>query len=331
MRYYKPKLVNGLDQKLSDRELMGYPNFFTSTRLQSTEHLYEKMRYLTLTELALVAESPEKSLDERFVAGNLLSLLGDYRIDVFNPQMVMVSGCQVKLGLSSEDIDKVMIKYPNLGLKREWIEKETPAYEVTIATFRIGKYPVTNQEYLVFLQDTNFPEIPTSWEFGRYPHHRANHPVYTVSDVAADNYVLWLKKKTSRLFRLPTEAEWELAAGGTDGREFPWGNEFLRDHANTIESGLLTSTPVGIFPAGCSPFGASDMAGSVEEYVADDYAPYPGGRWICDDLILSNCTYRIARGGSFTRFRDLARCRRRHGRYPKMLYVMGFRIAEDIQ
>jgi formylglycine-generating enzyme required for sulfatase activity len=69
------------------------------------------------------------------------------------------------------------------------------------------------------------------------------------------------------------------------------------------------------------------MAGNVEEYVADDYKPYPGSTAPQDDLVLANGNYRVARGGSFTRFYDLARCKRRHGHYPKDIYVMGFRLA----
>jgi formylglycine-generating enzyme required for sulfatase activity len=72
------------------------------------------------------------------------------------------------------------------------------------------------------------------------------------------------------------------------------------------------------------------MAGNVEEYVADDYAPYPGAARVEDDLSRARGRYRVARGGGFTRYRDLARCKRRHGRFPKAIYVMGFRLAETL-
>ncbi|MBF3728094.1 SUMF1/EgtB/PvdO family nonheme iron enzyme, partial [Burkholderia pseudomallei] len=65
------------------------------------------------------------------------------------------------------------------------------------------------------------------------------------------------------------------------------------------------------------------------EYVADDYRPYPGGEAIADDLAVTQGGYRIARGGSFTRFGDLARCARRHGRYQRDIYAMGFRLVES--
>ena len=85
-----------------------------------------------------------------------------------------------------------------------------------------------------------------------------------------------------------------------------------------------------MFAAGNSPFGVADLAGNVEEYVADDYAPYPGGSVVDDHLQQIHGRYRVARGGCFARFRDLARTRRRHGHNPRSpAYAMGFRLAES--
>ncbi len=106
------------------------------------------------------------------------------------------------------------------------------------------------------------------------------------------------------------------------------GEEFQPEAANTVEAGPLTTTPIGIYPEGRGPFGLSDMAGNVEEYVADVYRPYPAGVPITDDLRRTQGDYRIARGGSFARYGDLARCRRRHGWYDKQIYAIGFRLAE---
>ncbi|MEO5873590.1 MAG: SUMF1/EgtB/PvdO family nonheme iron enzyme, partial [Streptosporangiaceae bacterium] len=117
-------------------------------------------------------------------------------------------------------------------------------------------------------------------------------------------------------------------ASSGDGREYPWGEDFEPDRANTVDGGPLSTTPVGVYPAGRTPSGLDDMAGNVEEYVADDYLPYPGGPEIEDDLVRELGRYRVARGGSFTRYGDLARCRRRHGRYARDIYAMGFRLAE---
>ncbi|MFD0385194.1 formylglycine-generating enzyme family protein [Streptomyces stramineus] len=144
-----------------------------------------------------------------------------------------------------------------------------------LPAFRIALHPVTNAEYRLFLEDTGSTWLPTSWRFGVYPELLANHPVWTVPAEAADAYAAWLAARTGRAFRLPTEAEWEYAASGGDGREFPWGDAFVPGNANTVEEGPLTTTPIGVHPAGRSPFGVHDLAGNVEEYVADDYAPTP--------------------------------------------------------
>ncbi len=313
----------------TDREIMGYPEAYVATRHDELQRLMLPFMGRSTDELIALCESVAAPLEQRLGAGTLLGILGDPRIDTLNPAMVQVDGGTVTIGLDYEDLDRVVADYGDLFIDRSWIEKECPAHQVELKPYGIARYPVTNSEFRAFLLATGYPEIPTSWELGRYPDHQANHPVYTVTAAAAAAYAAWLVERTGRRFRLPTEAEWEYAAAGPGRRTFPWGEGFEPDHANTIESGLLRSTPVGIFPKGRSPFGAEDMAGNVEEYVAEDYAPYPGGPQIADDLVERVGDYRVARGGSFSRFRDLARCKRRHGRYPRAVYVMGFRLVEE--
>jgi toxoflavin biosynthesis protein ToxD len=271
------------------------------------------------------------SLVERIAAGQFLALLGDPRIQTFSPTMLEIQGGEVQLGLDESDIDQVLNEFNGLGIQRSWIEKECPRYTVELKNFKLAQFPVTHQEFRDFLMDTHFDELPDSWTFRRYPSERANHPVYTVTHQAAEAYASWLSAKTGRAFRLPTEAEWEWAATGPDGRTFPWGNQFDADYANTCETGLFNSTPVGVFLEGVSPFGVYDMAGNVEEYVADNYKPYPKGHHIQDHLVDIHGQYRVARGGGFVRYRDLLRTRRRHGHNPRSsTYVMGFRLAESM-
>jgi toxoflavin biosynthesis protein ToxD len=178
------------------------------------------------------------------------------------------------------------------------------------------------------LADTEYSVLPTSWRFGRYPHELANHPVWSVSKAAASMYASWLSQQLGRRFRLPTEAEWEYAASGGHDRKYPWGNEFHPDTANTVETGPLTTTPIGMYPAGRSPFGVDDLSGNVAEHVTDDYGPYPGTIHTDDDLTISRQTCVITRGGSFTTFGDLARCRSRHEWHPQQPHPVGFRLAE---
>ncbi|WP_246563986.1 formylglycine-generating enzyme family protein [Streptomyces roseirectus] len=278
--------------------------------------------------LASVASSAHEPFGRRLAAGTLLALLGDPRIRVFEPELVAVPAAKVTIGIPSERVAEVARRWSHVGVLEEWIAKEAPQHDVDIAEFRIGRYPVTNAEYRVFLEETRATWLPTSWRFGVFPRELANHPVWGVPAEAGDAYAAWLARRTGRLFRLPTEAEWEYAASGGDGREYPWGEGFRAECANTVEAGPLTTTPVGIHPAGRSPFGLDDVAGNVEEFVADDYRAYPGGAPEPDDLLLTRGSYRVARGGSFTRYGDLTRCARRHGWYDKAIYAIGFRLAE---
>jgi len=325
-----PEFETILCGNMTDRERLGLPNHYVADRLAGQiSHLYQELRALNTERLLDIIGNQDHELAERVVAGNLLALIGDPRINTLNPAMVDIPGGVVKIGLKPEAVDDVLARFSKLGLNETWIQKECPEHIVTLSDYRLGKYPVTNSEYRDFLLSSQYPEQPSSWTFGRFPVERANHPVYTLSAEACEAYAQWLSAQTGRRFRLPSEAEWEYAAAGPQGLEFPWGDDFDEDLANTCETGLFDSTAVGIFPGGQSIFGVFDLAGNVEEYVADNYQPYPGGTLIDDHLSQIHGSYRVARGGSFARFRDLARTRRRHGHNPRSVtYAMGFRLAE---
>ncbi len=331
--WHWPKIEGVLCGTMTDRERLGLPDHFASARFEDIlPGLYHRMKALDTDAYLDIVENLDRPLPERMVAGNLLALTGDPRISAQNPAMIAIQGGEVYIGLDEADIASVMERFSHIGLDEKWIRKECPRHSVHLKDFAIAKYPVTNAEYREFLLDSLYPELPTSWEFRRYPLEKANHPVYTLSADAADAYAAWLSQKTGRSFRLPLEAEWEYAASGPQGLEFPWGNDFKADYANTVETGLFSTTPVGIFSVGNSPFGLCDMAGNVEEYVQDSYAAYAQGQFIDDHLVQLNGAYRVARGGCFSRLRDLARTRRRHGRNPaSATYAMGFRLAENIR
>jgi formylglycine-generating enzyme required for sulfatase activity len=316
---------------MTDRERLGLPDRHLDRSMEAAlTQAYAELRAASGDVLLDTMVSPASTLAARIACGNLLALVGDPRICVERPEMVDIVGGDVEIGLPSREIGAVLERFRGLGLDRSWIEKECPRHRVTLLPYRLACYPVTNAEYRAFLLDTGHPELPSNWHFRRFPQERANHPVYTISPESADAYASWLAQRTGRGFRLPTEAEWEWAAAGPEHREFPWGPLFDADLANTAETGLFSSSPVGAFVGGESPFGLMDMAGNVEEYVADVYAAYPGGSFVADHLVQIQGTYRVARGGSFARFRDLARTRRRHGHNPKSAtYAMGFRLAES--
>jgi toxoflavin biosynthesis protein ToxD len=285
-------------------------------------------RHLSVDALVELVESPSADLATRHAAGLHLGLVGDPRITTDPPTMIAIPAGRSIIGIEPHQVDAVTAEWAPFGVQRNWIAKESPRHTAAIGAFHIAKYLVTNGEYLAYVLDDPSAERPTAWAHGVYPIGTDNQPVYSVSPDAADAYAAWFAARTGQAFRLPTEAEWEYAATGGDGRQYPWGEMWNPRFANTAEAGPLTTTPVGIYVEGSSPFGVADMAGNVEEYVADNYRPYPGAPVIHDDLIDTHgATYRIARGGSYARHGDLARCARRHGWYPSDHFAMGFRLA----
>jgi formylglycine-generating enzyme required for sulfatase activity len=201
--------------------------------------------------------------------------------------------------------------------------KSTPRHRVELDAFEIARFPVTEGEYAAFVRETGYWELPAHWRDGRPSPWRSNHPVHGVGWQGATLYAEWLSERSGLRYRIPTEAEWEKAARGADGRAFPWGERFDPARCNTREGGVGDTTPVGIYPEGASPCGALDLAGNVEELTADLYAPYPGSRFVDPDY----GTYRMTRGGVYALDGDLARCDRRHGE--RFAAVVGFRLARS--
>jgi formylglycine-generating enzyme required for sulfatase activity len=161
---------------------------------------------------------------------------------------------------------------------------ERPAHPVTLAEFEIDRLPVRNSEFARFLKqhgavardgrryfdwDDRDARIGRDAEGWRAHAGYEDHPVVEVTWLGAQTYCRWLGK------RLPTEAEWEKAARGTEGRRYPWGNTApARRHAQ-FARGYNETAPAGTHPAGASPYGALDMAGNVWQWVSSVYRPYP--------------------------------------------------------
>ena len=165
---------------------------------------------------------------------------------------------------------------------------------VHLDAFYIDKAPVTNAQYAKFVQATGHPP-PPNWEDrgGTYPPDRANHPVVFVNWFDAQDYAAWAGKW------LLTEAQWEKAARGTDGRVYPWGDWFDKVMCNASEAGIGGTTPVGKYsPFGDSPYKVCDMAGNVWEWTATDWAP--------------GSSSKVQRGGSFANRGSYARCAYRY-------------------
>ncbi len=156
-----------------------------------------------------------------------------------------------------------------------------------------------------------------------------NFPVVGIGWFEAAAYVKWLSNVSGENYRLPTEAEWEKAARGTDGRRYPWGNDFDKNLCNSLEAGLGRTTPIGIFPGDKSSFGCFDMGGNVFEWCADWYGKdYYKSSHSKNPRGPSNGSDRVVRGGSWGKgpqFCDTAHrfCFRPESRYA----TIGFRVV----
>lgn len=155
-----------------------------------------------------------------------------------------------------------------MGTNQE--KNESPRHHVELDAYYIGKYPVTNEQYQVFVKDMKYPS-PVYWLGDEYPSGKGEHPVVYVDWDDADSYCQWLADKTGRTYRLPTEAEWEKAARGLDERTYPWGNDAPSPWLLNYDGEFGDTTTVGQYEAGASYYGVYDMAGNVWEWVADWY------------------------------------------------------------
>jgi len=249
------------------------------------------------------------------------------------PSLIDVPKGSFLMGTSDENIKQLQLKESDWAY--EWSDNdlfvaEQPQHIVTIPAFQIAQYPITNAEYYTFIWDLGH-RIPRNWPGYTYPEGTDDHPVVGVSKVDVEAYIKWLNDKTNINHRLPTEAEWERAARGEDGRIFPWGNTFDPWRCNTVESDKKGTTPVGAYsPGGDSVCGAADMVGNVWEWTQSLFMPYPYLPNTNREEIKPNGRY-VVRGGAWYYSRKLARRAVREGVLPNHLSPsMGFRLARSV-
>ena len=209
------------------------------------------------------------------------------------------------------------------------LEDEQPAHRLFLPEFQIARTPVTNAQYGLYVQATGAAP-PQHWADGQPPKGMLEHPVVYVNWHDACGYCAWLSQVIGQPVRLPTEAEWEKAArGDRDKRVYPWGETFDVVKCNSAALGLDDTTPVGIFPAGASPYGCLDLAGNMWEWTCSLWKAYPydpnDGR---ENLAASDEERCVLRGGAFWDVHRFVRCAVRHGDHARYFhYFVGFRVV----
>jgi len=222
---------------------------------------------------------------------------------------------------------------PGVGVKGElpdivWVEI-SPEFEM-------AKYLITNSQFQAFVDAADGYRNDRWWEGFTNPERNAaapswsesNHPRETVSWHESMAFCRWLSFKTGQTITLPTEAQWEQAAAGGEGREYPWGNGYQRGAANIDETYddkgphiLSRTSPVGIYPAGASKDGVLDLCGNVWEWCLNEHSDWrnteAGGEGS-----------RALRGGSWINIHNGARVAYRNDGHPRVRnYNVGFRVV----
>lgn len=192
-------------------------------------------------------------------------------------------------------------------------EDDQPQHIVELLEFYIGKHEISNMQYAAFVNDTGY-RAPFHWRDDIVPQGEENHPVVWINWEDAALFAEWLSDRTGMDIQLPSEAEWEKACRGTDGRIYPWGNSAPDAERANYNGNLDATTQVGSYsPQGDSPYGLADMAGNVWEWTRTIFADYPymanDGR---EDMEASGP--QVMRGGAFYwGDEDSVRCAERDG------------------
>jgi formylglycine-generating enzyme required for sulfatase activity len=238
------------------------------------------------------------------------------------PEMILIPAGEFLMG-SNPSVDK------------DARDDEQPQHTLYLPDYYLAKAPVTQAQYAAFVQVTGHrvPNVdadwakPYNWSGSTPPRGKEEHPVVSVSWHDAVAYCNWLAEVTGKPYRLPSEAEWEKGARGSDGRIYPWGNQWDAKRCNTFEGGKGDTTPVRAYPHGASPYGLLDMAGNVWEWTRSVFESYP---YVPEDgrEDPERGGPRVVRGGSWVIALRFVRCAVRDWDLPDYRSLsLGFRVV----
>lgn len=280
--------------------------------------------------MTILISNPSALLSyEIFECAHYLGLLGDKR-----------QGIATKNGVP--DIDwadipagKFMVGLPMSDEEAKNLPHDNPEYpgeEYDLPAYSISRYPITIAQFRAFLEDTGQNKRLQKAPFSA-PN---NYPMTHIKWYEAMEFCNWLSSKLRYPVRLPTEAEWQKAAGGAESLLYPYGKEFDPHKSNVRESGIAALAPVGIFPEGKSPYGVFDMSGNIWEWTLTKWRrrdlkggleQLPSYREMEDNSV-EGAAQRIICGGAYTVTERLCRTSAHYMRSPEFaISIQGFRIV----
>jgi formylglycine-generating enzyme required for sulfatase activity len=318
------ELANGQHSALLGKIVDVNPVLAARCIVETQTEVEADTREAIIAALLRTISDSDVSLRVRISAGDVLGKLGDPRVG----KLVTIPAGSARIGFGTDSHEM----------------------EIRLPEYQMGIVPVTNSEYVGFIEAGGY-ENPDWWteagwqwknntrlpdDWGNAWFSGPNYPIVGISWYEAAAYCRWLSAEVGHTVRLPTEEEWEKAAGGEAGCRFPWGVEFDAERANIRvgNDAVNRTTPVGLYSSGTSPYGLLDCAGQVWEWcltpTTADYqlAPYGTGEPLPADIEEGDLG-RILRGGSWSdRAKETTECAHREWFYADFrAYDRGFRIV----
>ncbi len=315
-------------KKILNKDKKQPPVEITAAKVPSREKIQTEKIQIKSEEIKIREEPPKEETVPVAIEKEKISIIkrsektkklvssiipGEEKLDIHpsSSEMILIPAGYFWMGAQECEYDST--KKGNFEINRKG------QHRVYTEAFYIDITPVTNEQYRIFVEETGY-NSEGDWE-KYFTDGKECHPVVNITWYDADTYAGWAKK------RLPSEAEWEKASRGGDGRKWPWGNLWDEKKLNSRESKLGNTTDVKKYPRGDSIYGIMDTVGNVWEWTSDWYFPYPyEGPYISVEG-----DKKALRGGSYNDPKDKCTCDSRNWGFPENKSAFrGFRCAKDV-